>query len=94
MPQKLKTIDEVIETALKEWSAQGRTKEQIYGATNFMTGRGLRMVEELLDGLVMKKNKSKKLMSVSVESRRIGYNICRQEVLDRIKALKAGDEER
>jgi len=39
----------LIDNAIKEWSEEGRTEEQIYPVTSFMTGRGLKMAKEIFD---------------------------------------------
>lgn len=40
-------FEKIIKTAIKEWSEQGRDKEHIYAVNNFMTGRGLKMIDEI-----------------------------------------------
>jgi preprotein translocase subunit Sss1 len=100
MPQKLKTINNIIKTALKEWSAQGRTKEQIYGARNFMTGRGLRMIEDILKETEKNvdewaiKNKVNLPAEIWVKYERIWEKLIKELWEELIKALKGGAEKR
>ncbi len=47
MPNSKQIIEKIIQKAIKEWSEQGRTKEQIYGVKNFMSGKGFMMANSL-----------------------------------------------
>ena len=41
-------MKEIINQAVKEWCKQGRTRGEIWAVGNFMSGRGLKMCEEIV----------------------------------------------
>ena len=43
---KTKTNKEIVDKAVKEWSKQGRTDEQIWAVKNFVTGSLLQVLED------------------------------------------------
>lgn len=45
---KTEQIQKLIEQATTEWGNQGRSEEQLYGVANFFSGRGIKLVEDLL----------------------------------------------
>lgn len=41
-------IEQIIYQAVEEWEKQGRPEEAKWGVTNFFTGRGIKMVKDLI----------------------------------------------
>lgn len=78
-----KLIEEKIKSALDKWVKQGRTKEQVYGVQNFMTGAGLGLMNEIYE-----KGRKENIMAIDTKVSKEFNQELKNENSDLIKLVQ------